>query len=133
LVRVTCEDGRDFIRTIVSRVFDEPLPACSGPKPSKQQEEKERKRLQKHAAEDQSVTLADTKSPRKRITHFVMNLPDSAIQFLDAFRGILVDDQRNLRATYHDQMPMIHCHCFTRELELEAAGQDIQKVRHFML
>ena len=136
LVRVTCEDGRDFIRTIVSRVFDEPFLACSGPKPSRQQEEKERKRLQKLAAEDQPVsnmTPADTKSPRKRITHFVMNLPDSAIQFLDAFRGILIDDQRILRETYHDQMPLIHCHCFTRELELEAARQDIQKVRHFML
>ena len=118
---------------VVSRVFDDPLPACSGPKPSKQQEEKERKRLQKLTAEDQSVTLANTKSPRKRITHFVMNLPDSAIQFLDAFRGILIDDERNVRETYRDQMPMIHCHCFTRELELEAARQDIQKVRHFML
>ena len=136
LVRVTCEDGRDFIRTIVSRVFDEPFPACSGPKPSKQQEEKERKRLQKLAAEGQSVsnvTPADTRSQRKLIAHFVMNLPDSAIQFLDAFRGILIDDQRNLREKYHDQMPMIHCHCFTRELELEAAGQDIQQVRYFML
>ena len=136
LVRVTCEDGREFIRTIVSRVFDEPFSACSGPKPSKQQEEKERKRLQKLAAKGQSisnVTPTDTKPPRKRISHFVMNLPDSAIQFLDAFRGILIDNQRNLRETYHDQMPMIHCHCFTRELELDAAYQDIQKVRHFML
>lgn len=136
LVRVTCEDGRDFIQTILSRVFDEPFPACSGPKPSKQQEEKERKRLQKLVAEGQSipnVTPADTQPPRKRITHFVMNLPDSAIQFLDAFRGILINDHRNLRETYHDQMPMIHCHCFTRELELEAADQDIQKVRHYML
>ena len=133
LVRVTCEDGRDFIQTIVSRVFDEPFPACSGPKPSKQQEEKERKRLQKLAAEGRSVsnvTPANTEFPRKRITHFVMNLPDSAIQFLDAFRGILINDRRNLKETYHDQMPMIHCHCFTRELEVEAAYQDIQKVRH---
>lgn len=118
---------------VVSRVFDDPLPACSGPKPSKQQEEKERKRLQKLAAEDQPATPANTKSPRKHITHFVMNLPDSAIQFLDAFRGILIDDERNVRETYRDQMPMIHCHCFTRELELKAAGQDIQKVRHVML
>jgi tRNA (guanine37-N1)-methyltransferase len=136
LVRVTCEDGRDFIRTIVSRVFDEPFPACSGPKPSKQQEEKERKRLQKLAAEGQSIpnaTPAGTQSLRKRITHFVMNLPDTAIQFLDAFRGILIDDQRNLRETYHDEMPMIHCHCFTRELELEAAEQDIRMVRHIMV
>ena len=136
LVRVTCEDGRDFIRTIVSRVFDEPFPASPGPKPSKQQEEKERKHLQKLAAEDQSVSKSaavDAKSPRKRITHFVMNLPDTAIQFLDVFRGILIDNQRNLKETYHDQMPMIHCHCFTRELEPEAAYQDIQKVLHYAL
>ena len=133
LVRVTCEDGRDFIRTIVSRVFDEPFPAGSGPKPSRQQEEKERKRVQKLAAEGQpvsTVTPADAKPPRKRITHFVMNLPDSAIEFLDAFRGILIDDQRNLREAYNDQMPMIHCHCFTRELEQEKAHQDIRKVRY---
>lgn len=134
LVRVTCEDGRDFIRTIVSRVFDEPFPAYAGPKPSRLEEEKERKRLQKLAAEGQSisnVTTADAKPPRKRITHFVMNLPDSAIQFLDAFRGILIDDQRNLSETYDDddEMPMIHCHCFTRELEPEKADQDIRQVR----
>lgn len=134
-MRVTCEDGRDFIRTIVSRVFDEPFPAYAGPKLSRQQEEKERKRLQKLTAEGQSisnVTLAHTKTPRKRITHFVMNLPDSAIQFLDAFRGILIDDKRNLSETYDDQMPMIHCHCFTRELDPEEADQDIRKVRLFL-
>jgi len=131
LVRVTCEDGRDFIRTIVSRVFDEPFPAYAGPKPSRLEEEKERKRLQKLAAQGQSipnVTTVDAKPPRKRITHFVMNLPDSAIQFLDAFRGILIDDQRNLSETYDDdEMPMIHCHCFTRELEPEKADQDIRQ------
>jgi len=130
-VRVTCEDGRGFIRTIVSRVFDEPFPAYTGPKSSRLQEEKERKRLQKLAAEGQSipnVTSADTKPPRKHITHFVMNLPDSAIEFLDAFRGILIDKQRSLRETYGDQMPMIHCHCFSRELEPEKADQDIRQV-----
>ena len=62
-----------------------------------------------------------------------MNLPDSAIEFLDAFRGILIDNQQNLRETYHDHMPIIHCHCFTRELDPEAAYQDIKKVRHFIL
>lgn len=136
LVRVTCEDGRDFIRTIVSRVFDEPFPASSGPKLSRLQEEKERKRLQKLESEGQSIpniTPADTKPPRKRITHFVMNLPDSAIQFLDAFRGILMDDQRSLSDTYDDHMPMIHCHCFTRETEPEKAEQDIRQVRIFTM
>ncbi|KDR85743.1 hypothetical protein GALMADRAFT_234802 [Galerina marginata CBS 339.88] len=131
LVRVSCEDGRDFIRTSVSRLFDEPFPAYTGPKPSRMQEEKERKRLQKLAAEGQPVpptTLADSTKPRQRISHFVMNLPDSAIEFLDAFRGILTDNEtgRNLSGTY-DEMPMIHCHCFTRELEPANAERDIRQ------
>jgi tRNA (guanine37-N1)-methyltransferase len=75
---------------------------------------------------------------RKRIAHFVMNLPDSAITFLDAFRGVLVPSSSSsssqaaidLSALY-DVMPMVHCHCFTRELEHEAAERDIRHVRAF--
>ena len=98
------------------------------------QEEKERKRLQKLAVEGQvSASLESEQQPqqppRRRIAHFVMNLPDSAIQFLDAFRGILTDDNgRDLSGTY-SEMPMVHCHCFTRELEPEKAEQDIRQVR----
>src|SRR6266436_9602034 len=74
--------------------------------------------------------------PRKRIAHFVMNLPDSAITFLDAFRGIFAQSLSpstsdiDLRALY-DVMPMVHCHCFTRELDREAAERDIRHVRTF--
>ncbi len=66
-----------------------------------------------------------------------MNLPDSAITFLDAFRGILASSSLSsqadidLAATY-DVMPMVHCHCFTRELEREAAERDIRHVRSFV-
>lgn len=49
--------------------------------------------------------------------HFIMNLPATAIEFLDAFRGI-----------YKDQpsapLPMIHCHCFTRSSD---PTKDIQE------
>ena len=135
-MRVSCEDGRDFIRSAVSRVYDEPFPAYNGPKPSRMQEEKERKRLQKLAAEGKPIPapapIANTSPPRRAIAHFVMNLPDSAITFLDAFRGILADDSRNLSGTY-EQMPMVHCHCFTRELEFEKAEMDIRQVRTIIL
>lgn len=133
LVRVSCEDGRDFIRTSVSRLYGTPFPAYAGPRPSRAQQEKERKQLQKRAAAEgmpmpPPVPADDTKPPRRRISHFVMNLPDSAITFLDAFRGILTDaEDRNLSGTY-TEMPMIHCHCFTRELEPEKAEADIRQV-----
>jgi tRNA (guanine37-N1)-methyltransferase len=75
--------------------------------------------------------------PRKRIAHFVMNLPDSAIAFLDAFRGIFAQSSSpsesdvDLKALY-DVMPMVHCHCFTRELDHEAAERDIRHVSTFL-
>ncbi|KAF4612304.1 hypothetical protein D9613_004255 [Agrocybe pediades] len=135
LVRVSCEDGRDFIRTCVSRVYDDPFPAYTGPKPSRMQEEKERKRLQKLAAEGHPIpppNAAESTGPRRqRISHFVMNLPDSALTFLDAFRGILVDNERDLSGIYKE-MPMVHCHCFTRELDPAKAEQDIRQVRIFV-
>ncbi|KAF8910145.1 Met-10+ like-protein-domain-containing protein [Gymnopilus junonius] len=128
LVRVSCEDGRDFIRASISRLFDEPFAAYTGPKPSRMQAEKDRKRLQKLAEEGHLPPPVEPEQPpRRRITHFVMNLPDSAIQFLDAFHGILTDNgERDLSGTYND-MPIIHCHCFTRELDPEKAERDIRQ------
>ena len=53
-----------------------------------------------------------------------MNLPDTAIQFLDAFCGVLAPKD----AVAYEKMPLIHCYCFTRELEQEKAEEDIRKV-----
>ncbi|TFK77438.1 hypothetical protein BDN72DRAFT_867141 [Pluteus cervinus] len=117
-VRVYCEDGRDFIRRAVTRCFDEPFLPYTGSRMSRTQEIKVQRRQEK--APPAEVVL----EPRRRISHFVMNLPDSGITFLDAFRGILADDVRKLEDVY-DIMPMVHCHCFTRELERERAEADI--------
>jgi len=62
-----------------------------------------------------------------------MNLPDSAITFLDAFLGILSPSSSSSHAgidltAVYDVMPMVHCHCFTREMEREAAERDILHV-----
>jgi tRNA (guanine37-N1)-methyltransferase len=59
-----------------------------------------------------------------------MNLPDSAITFLDAFRGIYRNESSDNDVTHHvHRLPMIHCHCFTRQLDQESAEGDIRKVR----
>jgi tRNA (guanine37-N1)-methyltransferase len=77
---------------------------------------------------DQSTDVKHP-SPRQGISHFVMNLPDSAIEFLDCFQGIFSGgaSERDLSGIYTD-MPMIHCHCFTRELEPDKAEADIKQV-----
>jgi tRNA (guanine37-N1)-methyltransferase len=127
LVRTFCEDGRDFIRTIAKRVYDNPLPPCTGPPLSRTQYDKERRRarlLQQGINSPPKAELSD----RKRIGHFVMNLPDSAIFFLGAFRGILMLGEEHDLSAIYKSMPMVHCHCFTRELDLQKAEADIRQV-----
>jgi len=71
----------------------------------------------------------ENQSPRQTVSHFVMNLPDSAIDFLDAFRGVLSEsaNERDLNGN-NANMPMVHCHCFTRELQPDRAEADIVQV-----
>ncbi|KAG1108652.1 hypothetical protein G6F42_015907 [Rhizopus arrhizus] len=59
----------------------------------------------KQAVQDLSI---ETNGDRT-FDHFIMNLPATAIEFLDAFKGIY--NGRNISS---DRLPMIHCHCFTR-------------------
>ncbi|KAG7099715.1 hypothetical protein E1B28_001533 [Marasmius oreades] len=127
-VRASCEDGRDFIRAVFSRVATSPFPPYMGPKPSKTKARKLEKEAKKSGSamphDDWPSTKPVLPQSRNTIDHFVMNLPDTAIQFLDAFRGVLVS--HSLRPFYY-KMPMIHCHCFTRELQQDEAVQDIQR------
>ncbi|KAJ7956598.1 tRNA (guanine(37)-N1)-methyltransferase [Quillaja saponaria] len=47
----------------------------------------------------------------EHIDHVIMNLPASAIQFLDAFRGLIQ------RKYWKGPLPWIHCYCFIRATE----------------
>jgi tRNA (guanine37-N1)-methyltransferase len=58
-----------------------------------------------------------------------MNLPDSAISFLGAFRGLFADLRDEVDfADVYKVYPIVHCYCFTRELEFENAKRDILQV-----
>ncbi|KAI8336344.1 guanine(37)-N1-methyltransferase [Chlamydoabsidia padenii] len=77
----------------------------------------------RQAVKDLSTT--NDKSGWRTFDHFVMNLPDTAIEFLDAFRG-LYQDQKALYDSIDPapKLPVVHCHCFTRS---DDPAQDIAK------
>lgn len=131
-MRPSCLDGRDFIRSVIGRALAEPLPPFQPPT-SLTQARKAAREARKQGQKPH-VDALPTGPKRERITHFVMNLPDSAITFLDAFRGVLSPQNvggRDLSGIYgSSDLPTVHCYCFTKELELEQAEKDIRQVRH---
>ncbi|KAI0275133.1 Met-10+ like-protein-domain-containing protein [Gloeopeniophorella convolvens] len=117
-VRASCEDGREFIQNAARRVAADPVAGYAGPPLSHAQ------RRARERATPRGASPPPAPPPRRRIAHYIMNLPDSAITFLDAFRGALAS--ADLAALY-DVMPTVHCHCFTREMERGAAERDIRQ------
>lgn len=139
LVRPACEDGRDFILAAAKRAFNSPFPPYAGPRLSKtrQQQLAKEKRSKLDVDSLSTEPTSQESAPRRTVDHYVMNLPDSAITFLGAFRGIFASDERGKGSADRQysglygegRMPMVHCHCFTRELEIERAEKDIRQVR----
>ncbi|PWN35121.1 uncharacterized protein FA14DRAFT_120613 [Meira miltonrushii] len=101
-----CEDGRAFIRNSIKLCWEKP----SDGTPVSELDRK-------------TVLSSNT----RLIDHFVMNLPATAIEFLDAFRGAYKDiageelekelERRSNTEGKETVFPMVHVHCFTKDLE----------------
>ncbi|CAE6434968.1 unnamed protein product [Rhizoctonia solani] len=147
-VRISTLDGRQFIKDVVQTAWTTPFPPEAYLKPLSVKERRSRRAAAKtaHSAPDTNTdstngqgviatidSLAHQSLPERdarQIDHFVMNLPATAIEFLDAFRPAFA----SLRNAYGEKvqevyktMPMVHVHCFTRELEEDSAHKDIIK------
>lgn len=119
-IRTFCEDGGTFIRRVTKEAWDNPFPDLGEVKSATRQ----RRELRKVAPIEAALRQGS-----RRISHFIMNLPDTAISFLPSFQNLFSD----LKAApdfleVYNEMPFVHCYCFTRELEYDKAEIDIRNV-----
>lgn len=100
-VRPFCQDGREFIKHSVNELLrlastnqnfiTQSLPRC----------------INQRSNAYQTIPLPLTPS------HFVMNLPATAIQFCDAFSGLYAGHEKLFEPNSERLLPMVHVHCFS--------------------
>ncbi|KAG8716491.1 tRNA(m(1)G37)methyltransferase [Ceratobasidium sp. 395] len=137
-VRITTLDGRKFIQEAVQTAWSSPFGPEAYIKPLTVRERRMKQRAANPVPTASQPTPSSESQPApelpqshdpRRIDHFVMNLPGMALEFLDAFKPsfatlVSSQDPEEVRRVYRS-MPMVHVHCFTRELEEEGARKDI--------
>lgn len=138
---MSCTDGRAFISSAPIQAWQTPF-APLKPRISRSKADKLARKARQagppaavpESAESSTPVVSSPVLPQL-VQHYVMNLPDSALEFLDAYqgcyRGLL--GFADFRAAYGGRgenvtMPMVHVHCFTRELEYAGAERDICEV-----
>ncbi|KAK3985935.1 Met-10+ like-protein-domain-containing protein [Cladorrhinum sp. PSN332] len=114
-VTPSCSDGHDFIKQsadIVLEASHQKKYATIYPKRAKNDKSKE-------PLPPTHIYVPPT------ISHFVMNLPAIAIEFIGSYRGIYHGHEDLFEPTTDKKLPMVHVHCFSFKAQDETPINDI--------
>ncbi|KAJ6112146.1 tRNA (guanine(37)-N1)-methyltransferase [Penicillium sp. IBT 18751x] len=109
-------DGREFIRYSAKALLEaEPVTVTIE---GKKRREKRRKTEEKPEEEKPSPPPQVYTRP-SIVDHYVMNLPATAIEFLDAFQGLYTGKEALFAPHTSQLLPMVHVYCFSGHSENE--------------
>ena len=110
-VTASCSDGRDFIQEASKALASSQRTASLRPRTYSSIGEGGGRRSSAIVSES---SRALTEPPT--FDHYVMNLPATAIEFLNAFRGTYVGREHDFA---NRKLPMVHVYCFAPRMETE--------------
>lgn len=129
-LRVSEMDGREFIRRSPEMAWKETFQPHTSAAETRRREKEARRQRKQGPLKSSPLPSTSTSRPQL-VEHYIMNLPDSALEFLDAFTGLydpMLSDPGFVKAVEEREMPMVHAYCFTREIEADRARVDICEV-----
>jgi tRNA (guanine37-N1)-methyltransferase len=126
-VRPFCEDGRDFICRAADEVLEASRKGECAVLPIKvPRSQQQRSRSKSPTGRKQPPKPKEERIPiPPTISHFVMNLPASAIDFLPSYRGLYHGHEDLFHPATSTRLPMIHVHCFGPKADDETPALDV--------
>lgn len=106
-------DGRKFIRSTAKGIMQQPYKVVL-----------DRTRGRANISNARPVKPVRVFQQPETFDHYIMNLPATAIEFLDAFSGIYAGEEQRFQPHTERRLPMIHVYCFAQKHDDELAEQD---------
>lgn len=105
-VRPSCEDGHSFIRSSSSQLLNSKRQITSRPKVSRTARTTENQKAFRQVP-------GETLKEPNIFSHYILNLPASALTFLPSFIGLYNGHDRLFYPHVAVKLPMIHVYCFS--------------------